>query len=1181
MPKMPWTKTPVLARPQGDEPERTVALNESGEWERLDLFGLVQSTAMQRRLWRTNADMMTLLSAIWAAVRRRSQSVTRFDYKLMRRATDGTLLDAPETHPALLALRRVNGQLTYRQGRGLIEQQKLTAGQSVWVIRRNSLNVPVEFEIWPPSEVTPVKDKDKPWLAAYFKRHKSDGTTETVAARDVVWFRHVIDPRDSFSGLSPIGAVRVEADTTLEAQRFNQRFYDNDTHLGKLFTLEDASAAEVSRITRELERKFKGTDKAHSVYVTNNNLKLVETLISQKDMQFLEQQKWTVEEVARVFEMSPVLLGSQESSTYNNQETVGTDFWEMLETQETNTVDEWNEFFIHPNFGEEWILVLDSSRIQALQGNRLLQAQVDEINLRSAKVVVNELRERDGEEPVEWGDVPILPNTMAPLDVRSAAEKEAAQIEINKSKPAPVVPPGNGNGGGGGDNMPHDGGGDGGNAPSGDGEPRGSRGEDEYGRPYPNEHACRLRDPGTCQPNSFRRMSRKHNGKTYDVIMAKPKGSDTMVDQAFRYPKATWTEEEAKRHCRDHDGSFEAASSGRCLPCEQERANPKGSGPGDYGNPGIEAGWARRFRKELRAFLTHLDSRAGDQRADNSPGLDLGDVDDFDWDWDAKYGPEVVEELARQWLSALRAADFQEGLMPTMDFATNHAKQRAGELLNLSGEHSVTGETKDRLRYLVGDSLEKGESLRTLKNRLRQDYAFSPARATTIARTETAISIGEGKLMAFKSRGTKAKRWDPSGDSCSICLENEAAGAIPLDDSFPHGTMAPPAHPNCTCTILPERETDAKPTLPGSDDLAPITPGIHRGATKKLHDAFAAEEDTLSGDAMSEQQDVSAKKLVQQRLAARLNKSEAWRKKFAETDVSKDPEWAPHVKNYNDWQEARTKVAGFWKKHNIKSPVGLSKLSPELQKEERQLADDVFNKMHHYYTELDSFAKKKGVDPMLARGLLTGEANPVRGYVHEWANSSGDNRARSVAMQRAAAAEFKLKSHASPYGPDALHDSDDVLASEGVAMRDFLRAQYDETQAWFKERGITHVTLYRGVKVPKESWREGFGATDAELSALSSFTTDIGVAESFARGGPGGWIPGTKPTMIACDVPVDRILSTPFTGFGCLGEREVVVLGGPARVYAYGWAGKKKLTPTFLQDTFDEGATAWEEQYGS
>jgi hypothetical protein len=79
-------------------------------------------------------------------------------------------------------------------------------------------------------------------------------------------------------------------------------------------------------------------------------------------------------------------------------------------------------------------------------------------------------------------------------------------------------------------------------------------------RPYPNEHACRLRDPGDFEDGSFVRVEREHEGKKYSVIQGRLKGETTLTDQAYRYPKDTWTVESARAHCKAHDGKiFEPA----------------------------------------------------------------------------------------------------------------------------------------------------------------------------------------------------------------------------------------------------------------------------------------------------------------------------------------------------------------------------------------------------------------------------------------------------------------------------------------------------------------------------------------------------------------------------------------------------------------------------------------------
>jgi|GEM_PF-1504835 len=76
-------------------------------------------------------------------------------------------------------------------------------------------------------------------------------------------------------------------------------------------------------------------------------------------------------------------------------------------------------------------------------------------------------------------------------------------------------------------------------------------------KPYPNEHSCRLHSPD--QYERFARMKREHNGKEYSVIIGFKKGGGS-EDQAYRYPKDTWDADEARTHCKEHGGSFEAAT---------------------------------------------------------------------------------------------------------------------------------------------------------------------------------------------------------------------------------------------------------------------------------------------------------------------------------------------------------------------------------------------------------------------------------------------------------------------------------------------------------------------------------------------------------------------------------------------------------------------------------------------
>lgn len=79
-------------------------------------------------------------------------------------------------------------------------------------------------------------------------------------------------------------------------------------------------------------------------------------------------------------------------------------------------------------------------------------------------------------------------------------------------------------------------------------------------KPFPNDHACRVLAPGKFDPATFRRIDRSSDGKKLSLVMGKLTGENTLTLQAFRYPKGVWSVEQARKHCKEHDGKkFEPA----------------------------------------------------------------------------------------------------------------------------------------------------------------------------------------------------------------------------------------------------------------------------------------------------------------------------------------------------------------------------------------------------------------------------------------------------------------------------------------------------------------------------------------------------------------------------------------------------------------------------------------------
>lgn len=83
-------------------------------------------------------------------------------------------------------------------------------------------------------------------------------------------------------------------------------------------------------------------------------------------------------------------------------------------------------------------------------------------------------------------------------------------------------------------------------------------GEPAEEQPYPNEHACRLQDPGKFEKFARKNGAREHEGKKYDVIFGIRKDGKS-EEQAYRYPTKSWKAAEAQAHCKANKGAFEPA----------------------------------------------------------------------------------------------------------------------------------------------------------------------------------------------------------------------------------------------------------------------------------------------------------------------------------------------------------------------------------------------------------------------------------------------------------------------------------------------------------------------------------------------------------------------------------------------------------------------------------------------
>lgn len=137
---------------------------------------------------------------------------------------------------------------------------------------------------------------------------------------------------------------------------------------------------------------------------------------------------------------------------------------------------------------------------------------------------------------------------------------------------------------------------------------------------------------------------------------------------------------------------------------------------------------------------------------------------------------------------------------PPISDAIKWAEKHGAKLVTQMNE-----ETKRRLAQVVSDGIKNKRGVPGLSRDIRKSFAdMSKYRSRMIARTETANALSQASLDRMKDMDIDGKEWVwPGTSDCDICADNQADGVIPVNQAFSSGDMAPPAHPNCMCTLAP------------------------------------------------------------------------------------------------------------------------------------------------------------------------------------------------------------------------------------------------------------------------------------------------------------------------------------------------------------------------------------------
>ncbi len=327
-----------------------------------------------------------------------------------------------EEHPLLDLLQNMNDQENSYEVRALTCTMLDLTGDGYWYTEKDKLGVPSKIFVLRSQWVRIVPDRDK-FIGEYIYGLQQ-GSQEAlhIPPENVIHFKYP-NPLDPWYGMGPVQSAAY----AIESQELREKFIL--ATMGNMarpdlivkYMEGELDPKERSLLEREWNAMFRGPKNAGKVKVTDFRYEIDKVGWTPQELRFNEGEDWIMKKICGAF---PVPIGLVDTSQISRAPRAGMEGADLFMAQ-FNTLprctlieEKLNEQLCPMYDGERLFLAFDNP----VPKDKKEQLAEDTAKLGTCVITVNEVRKRDGDEPVPWGDTPI------PLQQAQAAAQQFAPL---------------------------------------------------------------------------------------------------------------------------------------------------------------------------------------------------------------------------------------------------------------------------------------------------------------------------------------------------------------------------------------------------------------------------------------------------------------------------------------------------------------------------------------------------------------------------------------------------------------------------------------------------------------------------------------------------------------------------------------------------------------------------------
>lgn len=254
--------------------------------------------------------------AVYAAVRLLSETIGSLPCHVMQQ-TDGGKQKAT-THPLYRILHdQANPEQTAMEWRETALCHLLLRGNHFSEKQYDGAGRLVA--LWPihPDRVRIEREAGGAGPLVYLVRVPPSNTEVRLSAAQILHLRGM--GSNGITGFSPMAIGREAISLSLAAQEYGARLFKNDTKPGGVLEHPTKlSKPAYDRLKASIEQEHQGLSNAHRMMILEEGMSWHQIGINPDDAQFLESRKFSVTEVARLFNLPPHFLRDLERATFSN-----------------------------------------------------------------------------------------------------------------------------------------------------------------------------------------------------------------------------------------------------------------------------------------------------------------------------------------------------------------------------------------------------------------------------------------------------------------------------------------------------------------------------------------------------------------------------------------------------------------------------------------------------------------------------------------------------------------------------------------------------------------------------------------------------------------------------------------------------------------------------------------------